>query len=87
MDDRERPKDPKDVSNMTVTVVERPTESSQYPAKLPSWPAGSVMGSIELDEDRRLGKVPVPSQDPKDPLNFPKWRKWLAITTLAISKS
>lgn len=43
-----------------------------------------VVGTTQLFEGGVRRCVPMPSPDPKDPLNLPEWRKWSAIATLAI---
>ncbi|KAI9699573.1 MAG: hypothetical protein M1820_007071 [Bogoriella megaspora] len=42
----------------------------------------NVQGTTVLYEDGNLKFIPMPSADPKDPLNLPSWRKWAAITAL-----
>ncbi|KAB5566134.1 major facilitator superfamily transporter [Coniochaeta sp. 2T2.1] len=39
----------------------------------------NAVGTTELYEDGKIRLIPMPSPDPKDPLNLPQWRKWLAI--------
>ncbi|KAF4480904.1 putative MFS-type transporter [Colletotrichum fructicola Nara gc5] len=42
-----------------------------------------VLGSTEIyDKDGNIRFVPTPTPDPKDPLNLPEWRKWLAVASL-----
>ena len=41
-----------------------------------------VQGTTVLYDDGNLKYIPMPSADPKDPLNLPPWRKWAAITAL-----
>ncbi|UQC79425.1 major facilitator superfamily transporter [Colletotrichum lupini] len=42
-----------------------------------------VLGSTEIyDKDGNIRLVPTPTPDPKDPLNLPEWRKWLAVASL-----
>jgi hypothetical protein len=43
-----------------------------------------VIGTAQLYEDGQLRLIPMPSPDPKDPLNLPRWRKWMALTSIAI---
>ncbi|SPO05542.1 uncharacterized protein DNG_08229 [Cephalotrichum gorgonifer] len=38
-----------------------------------------VVGTTHLYEDGQLRLIPMPTPDPKDPLNLPPWRKWFAI--------
>ncbi|MBE7181003.1 MAG: hypothetical protein INR71_07315 [Terriglobus roseus] len=47
-----------------------------------------VVGSSKLyTSDRQLKYVPMPTPDPKDPLNLATWRKWMALISLAFCKS
>ncbi|KAL9078211.1 MAG: hypothetical protein Q9157_002864 [Trypethelium eluteriae] len=41
-----------------------------------------VQGTTLLYDEDNLKYIPMPSADPKDPLNLPSWRKWAAITAL-----
>ncbi|KAJ4390954.1 hypothetical protein N0V93_004553 [Gnomoniopsis smithogilvyi] len=42
-----------------------------------------VLGSTEIfDKDGNIRLVPTPSPNPRDPLNLPDWRKWLAIGSM-----
>ncbi|KAJ2901908.1 hypothetical protein MKZ38_001260 [Zalerion maritima] len=41
-----------------------------------------VFGTTQLFEDGKMRYIPTPSQDPKDPLNLPTWRKWVAVASL-----
>ncbi|KAF3762668.1 MFS general substrate transporter [Cryphonectria parasitica EP155] len=43
-----------------------------------------VVGTTQLFEGGQMRRVPMPTPDPKDPLNLPMWRKWAAIITLAL---
>ncbi|KAF1812742.1 MFS general substrate transporter [Eremomyces bilateralis CBS 781.70] len=44
-----------------------------------------VGGSTKLyDTNNQLKYIPIPTPDPKDPLNLPPWRKRLAVGSLAI---
>ncbi|KAK8136120.1 hypothetical protein PG984_004060 [Apiospora sp. TS-2023a] len=44
-----------------------------------------VVGSTSLyDENGKIRLVPTPSPDPKDPLNLPNWRKWVAIGSMCL---
>ncbi|KAK8857238.1 MFS-type transporter [Apiospora arundinis] len=46
---------------------------------------GDVVGSTSLyDENGKIRLVPTPTPDPKDPLNIPDWRKWLAIGSMCL---
>lgn len=42
-----------------------------------------VVGTTQLYEGNLLHYVPMPSADPKDPLNLPTWRKWAAVISLS----
>lgn len=44
----------------------------------------AVVGSTTLFKNGQMQCVPMPSADPKDPLNLPEWRKWACIVTLAL---
>lgn len=44
----------------------------------------AVVGSTTLFKDGKMQCVPMPSADPKDPLNLPEWRKWACIITLSL---
>lgn len=46
--------------------------------------APPVVGTTQLFEDGKMRCVPMPSPDPKDPLNLPDWRKWASIVTLSL---
>ncbi|KAI8300365.1 hypothetical protein K4K61_009820 [Colletotrichum sp. SAR11_59] len=41
-----------------------------------------VVGTTNLYENGQLRLIPMPTPDPKDPLNLPAWRKWTAIGCL-----
>ncbi|KAI9662568.1 MAG: hypothetical protein M1821_008735 [Bathelium mastoideum] len=41
-----------------------------------------VQGTTVLYHYGNLKYIPMPSADPKDPLNLPRWRKWAAIMAL-----
>ncbi|WQF86760.1 Putative major facilitator superfamily, MFS transporter superfamily [Colletotrichum destructivum] len=41
-----------------------------------------VVGTTKLYVDGQLRLIPMPTPDPKDPLNLPAWRKWTAIGAL-----
>ncbi|KAK2017442.1 major facilitator superfamily transporter [Colletotrichum eremochloae] len=41
-----------------------------------------VVGTTNLYVDGKLRLIPMPTPDPKDPLNLPAWRKWTAIGAL-----
>ncbi|PKS12348.1 hypothetical protein jhhlp_001648 [Lomentospora prolificans] len=41
-----------------------------------------VIGTTTLYKDGQLRFIPMPTPDPKDPLNMKTWRKWFAIGTL-----
>ncbi|KAK8112065.1 major facilitator superfamily transporter [Apiospora kogelbergensis] len=44
-----------------------------------------VVGSTSLyDENGKIRLVPTPTPDPKDPLNLPNWRKWVAIGSMCL---
>lgn len=43
-----------------------------------------VVGSTQLFEGGQMRCIPMPTPDPKDPLNLPEWRKWAAIVTLSL---
>lgn len=43
-----------------------------------------VVGSTQLFVNGQMRCVPMPSSDPKDPLNLPEWRKWACIITLSL---
>lgn len=52
---------------------------------LPNMSAESqVVGTTQLFEGGMMRCVPMPTPDPKDPLNLPEWRKWASIITLSI---
>lgn len=42
-----------------------------------------VVGTTQLFDGDKLHYVPMPSPDPKDPLNLPAWRKWAAVLSLS----
>ncbi|CAI4211706.1 unnamed protein product [Parascedosporium putredinis] len=44
--------------------------------------SSQVVGTTTLYEDGELRFIPMPTPDPKDPLNLPTWRKWFAIGTI-----
>lgn len=46
--------------------------------------ANEVVGTTQLYVDGQMRCVPMPTADPKDPLNLPEWRKWSAIVTLSL---
>lgn len=43
-----------------------------------------VVGTTQLFEGGMMRCVPMPTPDPRDPLNLPEWRKWAAIITLSL---
>ncbi len=48
-------------------------------------PDALVVGTSQLfdpDDRTRRRFVPMPSADPRDPLNLPQWRKWTAVAAL-----
>ncbi|ORY67310.1 major facilitator superfamily domain-containing protein [Pseudomassariella vexata] len=45
-------------------------------------PEAQVVGSTQLFKGGVMQFVPMPTPDPKDPLNLPTWRKWAAIAAL-----
>ncbi|KAJ0114740.1 hypothetical protein J7T55_004481 [Diaporthe amygdali] len=60
--------------SMEEVLVERSNGSAE----------AQVVGSTQLFKDGKLRCVPMPTPDPKDPLNLPEWRKWAAIITLSL---
>jgi hypothetical protein len=46
----------------------------------------TVMGTTTLYENGKLRYVPMPTPDPRDPLNLPKWRKVLALAALCFCR-
>ncbi|CAN8099288.1 unnamed protein product [Discula destructiva] len=46
--------------------------------------SSEVVGTTQLFEGGQMRCVPMPSPDPKDPLNLPEWRKWASIITLTM---
>lgn len=48
-------------------------------------PEALVVGTTQLfDENDSIRFVPMPTPDPKDPLNLPPWRKWAAVAALSL---
>lgn len=45
---------------------------------------GEVVGTTQLFVNGQMRCVPMPTADPKDPLNLPEWRKWACIITLSL---
>ncbi|KAI0125168.1 major facilitator superfamily domain-containing protein [Xylariales sp. AK1849] len=45
-------------------------------------PDAQAVGSTQLFENGQIRYIPMPTPDPKDPLNLPEWQKWLAIASL-----
>ncbi|KAM0273940.1 hypothetical protein ACHAQH_008112 [Verticillium albo-atrum] len=45
-------------------------------------PDALVVGTTQLFEGGQIRYIPMPTPDPKDPLNLPNWRKWFAIGAL-----
>ncbi|CAN8100481.1 unnamed protein product [Discula destructiva] len=43
----------------------------------------TVVGTTQLFDGNELHYVPMPTPDPKDPLNLPSWRKWAAVISLS----
>ncbi|KAL0933671.1 major facilitator superfamily transporter [Colletotrichum truncatum] len=41
-----------------------------------------VVGTTNLYVNGQLRLIPMPTPDPKDPLNLPNWRKWTAVSCL-----
>lgn len=50
-------------------------------------PDALVVGTTQLFEGGQIRYIPMPTPDPKDPLNLPNWRKWLAIGALCFCES
>lgn len=50
----------------------------------PSDDTPQVVGTTQLFQNGRMRCVPMPTPDPKDPLNLPEWRKWASIITLSV---
>lgn len=43
---------------------------------------GSQMGTLNaFSEEGHMFLIPTPSDDPNDPLNWPRWYKWLITVT------
>ncbi|KAH8886736.1 MFS general substrate transporter [Thozetella sp. PMI_491] len=62
----------------------RSTESDPYLATLGrvESPDALVVGTTQLFENGQIRYIPMPTPDPKDPLNLPNWRKWAAVAAL-----
>ncbi len=45
-------------------------------------PDALVVGTTQLFENGQIRFIPMPTPDPKDPLNLPLWRKWAAVAAL-----
>ncbi|RAL05955.1 MFS transporter [Aspergillus ibericus CBS 121593] len=41
-------------------------------------------GTVKLVEDGEIVLIPTPSPDPRDPLNFPQWQKWVITFVLGM---
>lgn len=69
-------------SEQYENVQGRPTPENENGEKLTL-----VSGTTQLFEDGKIRFIPMPTPDPKDPLNLPQWRKWTAITAVCFCKS
>ena len=49
--------------------------------------SAQVVGSTELYENGMTKLIPMPTPDPKDPLNLPNWRKWMAVGAICFCRS
>lgn len=43
-----------------------------------------TQGVLPYNEDGRVHRLPVPSSDPNDPLNFSPWRQRLILTAVCV---
>ncbi|RDH39548.1 MFS transporter [Aspergillus welwitschiae] len=41
-------------------------------------------GTVKLVEDGEIVLIPTPSPDPRDPLNYPQWQKWIITFVLGL---
>ncbi|KAE9983493.1 hypothetical protein BLS_004266 [Venturia inaequalis] len=58
------------------------SEADDYPPRPQSEAPAQVVGTTNLYENGQLNYVPMPTPDPKDPLNLPQWRKIAAIVSI-----
>ncbi|TLD31962.1 gb [Venturia nashicola] len=58
------------------------SEADDYPLRPQLQAPAQVVGTTNLYENGQLNCVPMPTPDPKDPLNLPAWRKIAAITSI-----
>ncbi|CAK7213626.1 hypothetical protein SEUCBS140593_001908 [Sporothrix eucalyptigena] len=73
-----------DAEKKESVVHERPAtpDSVELSVVSTNTPSETVLGSTELYENGQLRYIPMPTPDPKDPLNMPNWRKWTAIIVM-----
>lgn len=65
-------------------VKQRDSMEEELVDKRPYKAQESVVGTTQLFVNGQMRCIPMPTPDPKDPLNLPEWRKWAAIISLSI---
>lgn len=74
---------------MSATPLQNDIDGHSIPMSRPSEADASstssaeVVGTTQLFDGATMHFVPIPTSDPRDPLNLPNWRKWAAVTALA----
>lgn len=59
-------------------------DAPMSPLKKEVSPEALVVGTTQLFDNGTIRYVPMPTPDPKDPLNLPPWRKWAAVAALSL---
>ncbi|QDS76825.1 hypothetical protein FKW77_002884 [Venturia effusa] len=58
------------------------SEMDEHPLRPDSEAPAQIVGSTNLYENGQLNYIPMPTPDPKDPLNLPQWRKIAALMSV-----
>jgi cyanate permease len=70
---------------MEITKEDLQTSSVQIEDAIPRESGKEkVVGTVKLIEDGELVLIPIPTADPRDPLNLPEWRKVLIVINVSI---
>lgn len=79
------PQDMRDIKGMRLRdSMDEVLVDKDAMARVEAGGGKEVVGSTQLFVNGQMRCVPMPSADPKDPLNLPEWRKWACIITLSL---
>lgn len=78
------PRSFKSTDNLRGAGQEMPMSRLGKPLTRDSEASQDIVGSTQLFVGDEMHLVPMPSPDPKDPLNLPEWRKWVAVLALSV---